>query len=72
MKSRASDAMWIFGTAISAVVGVMVIAGVVYQVHLDRVAKKKKEYQNRGRHFSLGDIFLLNLPERSSVCGFNL
>lgn len=53
MVSRASEAMWIFSTALSVVVGIMVLAGVVYQIHLDRISKKKKcEYQhsNRGRH----------------------
>ncbi|XP_054458050.1 uncharacterized protein LOC129094061 [Anoplopoma fimbria] len=52
VKSRASDAMWIFSTALCTVVGVMVLVGVVYQIHLDRMSKrKKKEFQkgqNRG------------------------
>ncbi|XP_070764707.1 ICOS ligand-like [Enoplosus armatus] len=51
--SRASEAMWIFSTGLCVVVGVMVLAGVAYQIHLDRISKKKKrEYQqqhpNRG------------------------
>ncbi|XP_040897239.1 ICOS ligand-like [Toxotes jaculatrix] len=49
--SRASEAMWIFSTALCVVVGVMVLAGVAYQIHLDRISKRKKdEYrrQNRG------------------------
>lgn len=46
--------MWIFSTALCAVVGVMVAVGVGYQIHLDRVSKRKKlEFQkqqsNRGR-----------------------
>lgn len=44
--------MWIFSTALCAVVGVMVAAGVAYQIHLDRMTKKRKnEYEdaNRGR-----------------------
>ncbi|XP_058495308.1 butyrophilin-like protein 2 [Solea solea] len=42
---RASQAMWIFSTALCVVVGVMVIVGVAYQINLDRVSKrKKKEY----------------------------
>ncbi|XP_069006897.1 ICOS ligand-like [Embiotoca jacksoni] len=47
---RASEAMWIFSTALCVVVGLMVIAGVVYQIHLDRISKrKKKEYQQSKR-----------------------
>ncbi|XP_070817049.1 ICOS ligand-like isoform X1 [Chaetodon trifascialis] len=45
---RASEAMWIFSTALCAVVGVMVVVGVAYQVHLDRISKRKKrEYQHQ-------------------------
>ncbi|XP_068175270.1 ICOS ligand-like [Antennarius striatus] len=39
---RASEAMWIFSTALCAVVGVLVIIGVGYQIFLDRLSKKKK------------------------------
>ncbi|XP_070688852.1 ICOS ligand-like isoform X2 [Pempheris klunzingeri] len=49
--SRASEAMWIFSTALCAVVGVMVVIGVAYQIHLDRISKRKKheyEHANRG------------------------
>lgn len=51
---RVSEAMWIFSTGLCAVVGVMVAAGVGYQLHLDRVSKRKKlefQYQQskRGR-----------------------
>ncbi|KAI3369042.1 hypothetical protein L3Q82_026005, partial [Scortum barcoo] len=54
VKSRASEAIWIFSTALSVVVGAMVLAGVVYQIYLDRISKGKKcEYQNRGRHLLL-------------------
>lgn len=54
MVGRASEAMWIFSTGLCAVVGVMVAVGVAYQIHLDRMSKKKKrEFQqqqtNRGR-----------------------
>lgn len=54
---RASEALWIFSTALCAVVGVMVVAGVAYQIHLDRMSKRKKcEYQYqqgiRGKHHS--------------------
>nr|XP_033478723.1 ICOS ligand-like isoform X1 [Epinephelus lanceolatus] len=50
---RASQGMWMFSTGLCVVVGVMVLAGVIYQIHLDRISKrKKKEYQkehpNRG------------------------
>ncbi|XP_056132170.1 ICOS ligand-like isoform X1 [Lampris incognitus] len=38
---RASEAMWIFSTALCVVVGVMIFAGVVYQIHLDRTHKRK-------------------------------
>lgn len=45
---RASEALWIFSTALCAVVGVMVAVGVAYQIHLDRMSKKKKrEYQSQ-------------------------
>lgn len=48
MVGRASEAMWIFSTALCVVVGVMVAAGIVYQIHLDRMSKRKKsEYQHR-------------------------
>ncbi|KAM9848271.1 ICOS ligand-like isoform 2-T2 [Aulostomus maculatus] len=33
---RASEAMWMFSTALCVVVGVMVAVGVAYQIHLDR------------------------------------
>lgn len=54
VAGRASDAMWIFSTGLCAVVGVMVAVGVGYQIHLDRVSKRKKlefQYQQskRGR-----------------------
>lgn len=52
---RASDALWMFSTGLCAVVGVLVVVGVAYQIHLDRVSKRKKlEFQSmkadRGRH----------------------
>lgn len=50
MVGRASEAMWIFSTALCAVVGVMVAIGVAYQIHLDKISKKKKlEYQRSKR-----------------------
>ncbi|XP_039984204.1 ICOS ligand-like isoform X2 [Xiphias gladius] len=51
--SRASKAMWIFSTALCVVVGVMVIAGVAYQIHLDRISKRKKDEYNR-KHLKRG------------------
>lgn len=55
VRSRASEAMWIFSTALSVVVGVMVIVGVWYQIHLDRISKrKKKEFQYQQTHSNRG------------------
>ncbi|XP_056270717.1 ICOS ligand-like [Pseudoliparis swirei] len=52
VTSRASEAMWIFSTVLCAVVGVMVSVGIVYQIHLDRVSKRKKrEFQ---KHLNTG------------------
>ncbi|XP_057697371.1 uncharacterized protein LOC130919020 isoform X2 [Corythoichthys intestinalis] len=46
--TRASDALWVFSTALCVVVGVMVAVGLAYQIHLDRVSKKKKmQHMNR-------------------------
>ncbi|XP_040039560.2 uncharacterized protein LOC120823557 [Gasterosteus aculeatus] len=42
VTSRASEAMWIFSTALCAVVGVMVSVGVVYQIHLDRISRRRR------------------------------
>ncbi|XP_034559951.1 ICOS ligand-like isoform X2 [Notolabrus celidotus] len=53
--SRASEAMWIFSTVLSVVVGVMVVVGVGYQIHLDRISKrKKKEFQYQQQHTNRG------------------
>lgn len=47
---RVSEAMWMFSTGLSAVVGVMVAVGVGYQIHLDRVTKRKKlQFQHQQR-----------------------
>ncbi|XP_044054679.1 ICOS ligand-like [Siniperca chuatsi] len=49
--SRASEALWIFSTGLCVVVGIMVLAGVIYQIHLDRISKRKKrehQHSNRG------------------------
>ncbi|XP_026201308.1 ICOS ligand-like [Anabas testudineus] len=51
-EERATEALWIFSTALCVVVGVMVMAAVAYQIHLDRTSKKKKkEYQNQNRGY---------------------
>ncbi|XP_068581555.1 ICOS ligand-like [Cebidichthys violaceus] len=48
VTGRASEAMWIFSTALCVVVGAMVLVGVVYQIHLDRMSKrKKKDFQKQ-------------------------
>ncbi|AWP11395.1 hypothetical protein SMAX5B_007963 [Scophthalmus maximus] len=47
VHSRASEAMWIFSTALCVVVGIMVIVGVGYQIHLDRISKRKKKEFHR-------------------------
>lgn len=41
--NRASSAMWVFGTGLCVMVGVLVIGGVVYQLHLDRMRKTTEE-----------------------------
>nr|XP_020459155.1 ICOS ligand-like isoform X2 [Monopterus albus] len=48
--SRASEAMWIFSTVLCVLVGVLVIVGVVYQIHQDRMSKRKK-YQDPDRGY---------------------
>ncbi|KAM9797724.1 T-lymphocyte activation antigen CD80-like isoform X6 [Syngnathus typhle] len=40
--TRARDALWVFSTALCVVVGIMVAVGLGYQIHLDRVSKRKK------------------------------
>ncbi|XP_061743940.1 uncharacterized protein LOC133543404 isoform X2 [Nerophis ophidion] len=47
--SRATDAIWMFSTALCVVVGVMVAVGVAYQIHLDRQSKKRKMEHLRRR-----------------------
>ncbi|XP_076004726.1 T-lymphocyte activation antigen CD80-like [Genypterus blacodes] len=53
VENRASEAMWMFSTGLCVVVGAMVLAGVAYQIHMDRNKKKHirldKAY-NRRRH----------------------
>lgn len=47
--------MWIFSTVLCVLVGIMVIAGVAYQIHLDKISKRrKKEYreEKRGRQIA--------------------
>ncbi|XP_015246965.1 PREDICTED: ICOS ligand-like [Cyprinodon variegatus] len=49
---RASEGMWIFSTVLCVVVALMVIAGLCYQINLDKISKRrKKEFEkpHRGR-----------------------
>ncbi|XP_074492869.1 ICOS ligand-like [Sebastes fasciatus] len=49
--SRASQAMWMFSTGLCVVVGILVLVGVIYQIHLDRMSKKKKkEFQKQNSY----------------------
>ncbi|XP_034387612.1 ICOS ligand-like [Cyclopterus lumpus] len=50
VTSRASEAMWIFSTALCAVVGVMVSVGIGYQIHLDRKSKRKKSKRKKRKN----------------------
>ncbi|XP_061680376.1 V-set domain-containing T-cell activation inhibitor 1-like isoform X2 [Syngnathoides biaculeatus] len=45
--TRATDALWVFSTALCVVVGAMVAVGLAYQIHLDRVSKMKKQVLSR-------------------------
>ncbi|XP_041861132.1 ICOS ligand-like [Melanotaenia boesemani] len=50
--SRASGAMWLFSTALCVVVAFMVIAAVAYQIHLDRLHKRRsKEFKQTERGY---------------------
>lgn len=56
VTNRASSAMWMFSTGLCVVVGIMVIAGVAYQIHLDKISKRKKEehkQQRRGKQINV-------------------
>ncbi|XP_077391617.1 ICOS ligand-like isoform X2 [Festucalex cinctus] len=73
--SRASDALWVFSTALCAVVGVMVAVGLAYQIHLDRVSKRKKiqhlsRRRNRGyyrRRQEMEETEVVTLESESNV-----
>lgn len=41
-RSRASDGMWMFSTGLCVAVGILVAVGVGYQIHLDRISKKRR------------------------------
>uniref|UniRef100_A0A096M926 Ig-like domain-containing protein n=1 Tax=Poecilia formosa TaxID=48698 RepID=A0A096M926_POEFO len=48
--SRASQGMWIFSTVLCVVVAIMVLSGIYYQIHLDKISKRrKKEYEEPRR-----------------------
>ncbi|KAM6921154.1 ICOS ligand-like [Xenentodon cancila] len=50
--TRASEAMWIISTVLCVVVGILVVAGIGYQIHLDRISKTKKhKYQEQERGY---------------------
>ncbi|KAM3619130.1 uncharacterized protein V6R79_003447 [Siganus canaliculatus] len=52
VRSRAAESIWIFSTGLCVVVGIMVVAGVVYQIHLDRISKRKKrEFQHQQQEY---------------------
>lgn len=56
MTTRASSAMWMYSTGLCVVVGIIVIAGVAYQIHLDKISKRKKEehkQQQRGKQINV-------------------
>ncbi|XP_061539771.1 T-lymphocyte activation antigen CD80-like isoform X1 [Phycodurus eques] len=52
--TRVTDALWVFSTALCAVVGALVAVGLAYQIHLDRVSKKKKKQHLRNRTLCAG------------------
>lgn len=41
-RTRASDGMWMFSTGLCVAVGILVAVGVGYQIHLDRISKKRR------------------------------
>ncbi|XP_061593869.1 ICOS ligand-like [Cololabis saira] len=50
--NRAAEAMWIFSTALCVVVGILVAAGIAYQIHLDKISKQRKhKYQEQQRGY---------------------
>lgn len=54
VRSRASEGIWIFSTALCVVVGVMVVAGVAYQIHLDRISKRRRKQYDSQRQTDRG------------------
>ncbi|KAK5620330.1 hypothetical protein CRENBAI_025310 [Crenichthys baileyi] len=64
---QASHGMWIFSTVLCVVVAIMVLAGVYYQIHLDRINKRrKKEYEEpqRGRRYQWKQAAEAMMPEQ--------
>ncbi|KAK7889092.1 hypothetical protein WMY93_024652 [Mugilogobius chulae] len=42
IRGRASEGLWMFSTGLCVAVGILVGAGVGYQIHLDRISKKRR------------------------------
>ncbi|XP_043985655.1 ICOS ligand-like [Gambusia affinis] len=63
--SRASQGMWIFSTVLCVVVAIMVLTGIYYQIHLDRISKRRKEYEEprRGRRYQYKQATEEMMPE---------
>ncbi|XP_008405827.1 CD276 antigen-like [Poecilia reticulata] len=64
--SRASQGMWIFSTVLCVVVAIMVLSGIYYQIHLDKISKmRKKEYEEprRGRRYQYKQATEGMMPE---------
>ncbi|XP_021171425.2 ICOS ligand [Fundulus heteroclitus] len=70
---RPSQGMWIFSTVLSVLVAIMVIAGVCYQIKLDKISKRlKKEYQEepqrgRRRRYKQTTETMMLEPEETDV-----
>lgn len=60
---RASEGMWIFSTVLCVVVAIMVFAGVYYQIHLDRISKKRKKESLKGQRFRYMEAAEALMPE---------
>ncbi|KAM3875838.1 ICOS ligand-like [Diretmus argenteus] len=65
--NRATEAMWIFSTALCVVVGVMVLAALVYQIHLDRTHKKHHQGYRHKEETAVMDLELLGSLSETNV-----